>query len=125
MAEETKTKQAKPIPVKLILQSSKSAVYEWVIKGVVKRGILPVDKVIDGKIDQELMEAAAPYGIPWADMPIKTFTGEQFQDAMYKADLWTDEQVRKNAQKVIGVLQELYRLHLGSISEFAAKYQKQ
>lgn len=123
MTEETKTKQTKFIPVKQVFQTGKSGVYEWQVKGVVKRGILPVDKVIDGKIDQELMEAAAPYGVPWADMPIKQFTGEQFEKALHEADIWTDEQLRKNAQKVIGALQALYMVHLGNISEFAAKYQ--
>jgi hypothetical protein len=125
MTEETKTKQPKLIPVRVVSQTGASATVEWFVKGAVKRGTLPIEKVTGDKLDQELLDAAVPYGIPWAEMAIKSYTGEQFQDAMYKADLWTDEQVRKNAQKVIGVLQELYRLHLGSISEFAAKYQKQ
>jgi hypothetical protein len=124
MAEETKTK-SKSIPVQPALQIGKSTVYEWQVKGAVKRGILPPEKVIDGKVDQELLEAAIPYGVPWAEMPIKPFTGEQLEKALHDADLWTAEQVMKNARKAIGALQTLYLVHLGSLVEFAAKYEKQ
>jgi len=119
MVEETKTK-TKQVPYRVVSQTDKSALVEWFVKGAVKRGTLPIEKVPGDKIDQELLDAAIPYGVPWAEMPIKQFTGDQFQDAMYKADLWTQEQVCLNAQKVIGVLITLYRVHLASMVEFAA-----
>jgi hypothetical protein len=118
---ETKSKL---IPVRLVSQTGKNALVEWVAKGAVKRGYLPADKVTSDKLDQELLEAAAPYGIPWAEMPFKAFTGADLEKALHNADIWTEEQVRTNAQKVIGALQTLYLVHLGSLVEFAAKYKQ-
>jgi hypothetical protein len=120
MDEQKKTKL---IPVRVVSTTGKSALVEWQEKDGLHRASLPADKIGE-KVDQELLDAAVPYGVPWADMPFKQFTGEQFQNAMYQADLWTDEQVRNNAQKVIGVLQTLYMLHLGTIAEYADKFKQ-
>ena len=121
MDEQKKTKQ---IPVKEPFATNETSLVEWTDKKGLHRGYIPAGKVLDGKVDQDVLDAAVPYGVPWADMPFKQFTGEQFQTAMYQADLWTDEQVRNNAQKVIGVLQTLYMLHLGAIAEYADKFKQ-
>ena len=116
-----KEKSTKLIPVRLVSQTGKSALVEWQDKKGLHRASIPAEKVAE-KIDLELLEAAPAYGVPWADMPIKPFTGEQFQAALYAADIWTEEQARLNAKKVIGALQALYMVHLGSLVEFAAKH---
>jgi hypothetical protein len=55
-------------------------------------------------------------------MPIKPFTGSDFEKALQDVELWTAEDLIANPQKAIGALQTLYGVHLGSIVEFAAKY---
>jgi hypothetical protein len=118
-------KQPKPVSVKTISVTGKVAVVETVDKKGVHRFSLPSAKVVDGKVDAETIEAAIPYGIPWADMPIKVFTGEELQAALYASGYWTEQDVLKRAPEIIGVLQALYRVHLGSLVEFAAKYKSE
>ena len=108
----------KLIPVRLVEQTGKSALVEWSVKGSLKRGSIPVDKVAE-KVDQDVLDAAVPYGVPWSAMLIKQFTGEDLEKAMHDADIWTVEQAYKNARKVVGALQALYLVHLGSLLEFA------
>jgi len=115
-------KKPKLIPVRLVQQTGKSALVEWTAKGILKRGLLPAEMVAD-KLDQEVLDTAVPYGVPWADMPIKPFTGQDLEKALHDAEIWTAEQAMANAQKVIGALQTLYLVHLGSLVEFAAKKQ--
>jgi hypothetical protein len=116
-----KEKSIKLLPVRVMSITGKSALVEWVDKGGVHRASLPADKVGE-KVDQELLDAAPPFGVPWAELPIKPFTGKELQAALYAAGLWTAEDVMTRPQVVIGALQGLLWLHLGSLVEFAAKH---
>ena len=114
-------KKTKLTPVVQVSQTGKSVLVEWRDKKGLHRASIPLDKFAD-KVDQELLEAAPPYGVPWAEAPIKAMTGDDLQAALYAAGVWTSEDVLKQPQKVIGALQYLYWVHLGSLVEFAAKY---
>ena len=116
--EEKKTKQ---VPVRVVATTGKSSVVQWLDKKGLHRASLPNDKVSE-KVDQELLEAAPPFGVPWADASVKPFTGDELQAALYAAGVWTAEDVMKRPQLVIGALQGLLWVHLGSLVEFAAKY---
>jgi len=113
--------KTKLIPVKVLSSSGKSTLVEWLEKDGLHRASLPAEKVAE-KVDQELLDAAMPYGVPWADAKIKPFTGAELQAALYAAGVWTAEDVMNKPQLVIGALQGLLWLHLGSLVEFAAKY---
>jgi len=114
-------KKTKTIPVRLVSQSGKSALVEWTEKDGLHRASIPADKVAD-KVDLELLDAAPPYGVPWAEAKIKPFTGSELQAALYAAGVWTAEDALNKPQLVIGALQGLLWVHLGSLVEFAAKY---
>ena len=113
-------KQPKLIPVRQVSETGKSVLVEWQDKHGLHRASLPAP--VGEKVDQELLDAAPPYGVPWADAPIKAFTGDELQAALYAAGMWTSEDVMKQPQRVIGALQYLYYVHLGSLVEFAAKH---
>lgn len=117
----TEIKQPKLVPVRVLSTTGKSALVEWVDKGGIHRASLPAEKVAE-KIDQDTLDAAVPYGVPWADMPFKPFTGQQLQAALYAAGVWTDETTNKRPDLVIGALQALLWVHYGSLVEFAAKH---
>jgi hypothetical protein len=114
-------KQPKQVPVKLVSTTGKSAIVEWLEKDGLHRASLPADKVAP-KMDQELLDAAPAWGVPWADMPIRQYTGKELQAAMYAAGMWTPEDVMRRAPEMIGILQALLGVHLGSLVEYAAKY---
>ena len=118
MADEKKS--IKLIPVRQVSTSGKSTVVEYLDKKGLHRVYVPSEKVAD-KLDLELLEAAPAYGISWADMPIKPVSGDELQAALYAAGVWTDKDLRKQAPIVVGVLQALYQLHLGSLVEFAER----
>lgn len=115
-------KPIKQTPVHVFAATDKSSSVEWVDRKGVHRGLIPAGKVVNGKVDQDTLDAAIPYGIPWAEFPLPKVTGEDLQAAMYAAGMWTPEDVMRQPQKVIGALQYLYQVHLGSLVEFAAKY---
>jgi hypothetical protein len=107
--------------VREVSTTGKSSIVEYLDKSGLHRVSVPVEAVAE-KMDLELLEAAPPYGVPWAELPIKPFTGAQLQAALYAAGVWTGEDAMKRPQLVIGALQGLLWLHLGSLVEFAAKY---
>jgi len=113
-------KQPKLIPVREVSHAGKSEVVEWQDKHGIHRASLPAP--VGESVSQELLDAAPPYGVPWADAPIRAFTGDELQAALYAAGVWTSEDVMRQPQKAIGALQYLYYVHLGSLVEFAAKY---
>ena len=115
-------KSIKTIPVKEVSVTGKSTLVEWTDKKGLHRAYVPSEKIMDGKVDQEVLEAAPPYGVPWKDMPFKSPTGEDLQAAFYAAGLWTGRDVMKRAPEIFGLLQVLYGPHLGSLVEFAEKY---
>ncbi len=119
----TDDKKPKLIPVKKIYDGDKAVVIEWQEKGRTKRGSIPTAEYAE-KVDADLLAASIPYGVPFEDMPLKQFTGEDLADAIHAAGVWTEEQVRVNAQKLVGVLRELYGIDLGKIVEFSAKYKQ-
>lgn len=114
-------KQTKLIPVRVVSTTGKSALVEWLDKKGIHRASLPVELVAD-KLDLDTLEAAPPYGVPWADMPIKSITGDELQAALYAAGFWTAEDVNKRAPEIIGILQALQWVHLGRLVEYAAKH---
>ena len=118
--------EKKPIrqtPVHEFAATDKVSSVEWVDKKGVHRGLIPAGKVVNGKVDQDTLDAAIPYGIPWAEFPLPKLTGEDLQAAMYAAELRAPEDVLRQPQRVIGALQHLYKMHLRSLLEFAAKYE--
>lgn len=114
--------KAKLIAVTLIRDVGKSAVVEWRVHGQPQRATLPGDKIVDGKVDQLLLEAAPAYGVPWRQVELVPVPSELLEAALYDAGIWTDLDLRTNPQVVIGVLQALFGVHLGALAEFAAKY---
>lgn len=116
MDKEQKTKL---IPVRTVSTTGKSSVVEYLDKEGLHRVSIPSSAVAD-KVDLELLEAAPAYGVPWAEMSIKPFTGKELQAALYAAGVWTADDVMRRPQLVIGALQGLLWLHLGSLVEFAA-----
>jgi len=118
--DEKKT-QPKLIPVRELSTTGMSSLVEYLDKNGLHRVSVPANKVAD-KMDLELLEAGVPFGVPWAELPIKPFTGKELQAALYAAGLWTAEDVMTRPQVVIGAIQGLLWLHLGSLVEFAAKH---
>ena len=118
--EESKLK-IKLIPVQVVSTTGKSTLVEWQDKKGLHRASLP-NEAVSEKVDQELLEAAPPYGVPWALAPIKAFTGDDLQAALYAAGVWTSEDVMNQPKKVIGALQYLYYVHLGSLVEYASRH---
>lgn len=115
-------KKAKLIPVRLVKSTGKSALVEWADRKGLHRAFIPVERVAE-KIDADLLDAAPPYGVPWADMKLNAPTGDELQSALYAAGYWTADDVYKRAPQLFGVLQALLGLHLGSLVEFAAQHQ--
>lgn len=115
--EKEKTKLT---PVRLVNTTGKSALVEWLERDGLHRASLPIDKVAE-KVDQDLLDAAHPYGVRWGDAPIKPVSGKELQAALYAAGIWTADDLMTRPQLAIGALQALLWLHLGSLVEYAAK----
>lgn len=113
--------KVKTIPVKTIRTIGKSCLVEWVVRGKILRGYIPLDKVSE-RVDETVLDAALPHGVPWEEMTIPAFSGSDLRSALVNAEVWTFDDLSRNPQVVVGVLQTLYGVHLGSLIRFAEKY---
>jgi len=118
---EEKPKKKKLIPVRVIYNHGKTSLVEWEANGL-HRAFIPVDQAQEGKVDAEVLETGMPYGLPW-EKYIKptTVTPEQLANALRVAGIWTKEDLWNNPQSVMGAIQGVVGIHLGSLVEAVEK----
>jgi hypothetical protein len=102
MAEEkreAKKKTPRQVPVKVVKVDGKAALVEWLEKGELARGVVPVGEVHDGTCGADTLDAAAPYGVPWVKLldaeEMKT-TPTALEAELHKRGIWTTEDIEKN-----------------------------
>lgn len=102
MAEEKreeKRKQPRQVPVKVVLYNGHAALVEWLEKGQAARGLIPREEIRDGKAGADVLDASAPYGVPWAQLLEKEgvrTTPEAVEAELHRRGIWTAEDIEGN-----------------------------
>jgi hypothetical protein len=100
-----------------------STLVEYLKDGVVHRKYVPMAKVSNQFVADEVLERGIPYGFPWDEIVI-SFDMQQFAVEMHNADLWTAEDVLKSPKKVTGVLRKIFEQSFRTVLETAVQEKK-
>lgn len=74
------------VSVTILEQKGKSALIAWDNK----RGYIPLKAIVDGAVDEAVLDAAIPYGIAWEELiDLSYITPQVVGDALRKANVWT------------------------------------
>ena len=124
MAEEEKKEEKKPalIQVRIIRSQGKSAIVEWIEKKIAYRKVVPLNKMKDNKVGEDVLEKAPDYGVPWAKELKPNASPEDIEVALHNAGIWTSEDAVKNPGGVIGALNAAYKTDLVAVLKAAKKY---
>ena len=115
--------KSKKLAVRFISHKGASAMIECTVDGLLKRFVLPIDKVVDEQVDILELEQAAPYGLSIGELvPALQFTPQRLEQACRERGLWTAEDFAKNPSLVQGALQDALRLDTGLITGIALKH---
>lgn len=114
--EETQT------PVTLIESRGESVVVEYA--GGMKRVIIPLGQVQEGKVSADILEMGVPYGLPWEDLIKLEATPERLASELRMRGIWTIDDMRINQSAVFGAIQATYGLDLAALIMAAETYEK-
>lgn len=113
--------------VKVLNDQGKTALVEWIEDGAAKRGFIPSKELSKSPqllIENKILKAATPYGIPWAKVVKLQATPEGIELALHRAGIWTVEDLRTNPMPALGAIQAAYWLDMHILLMAAQKYEK-
>lgn len=119
--EESK-KEPKLIKVRVISSRGKGAVVEWVENKQAFRKVVPVSKLKGNQIDEETLDKAPDYGVPWAKEVKPNASAKDLEIALHNAGVWTAEDAMQKPQAIIGAINTAYKTDLAAILSAARKY---
>ena len=137
MTEKADKVVVEKTPVTLLASPGlKTVLVEWLRDGKQARGYVPnkaLEMTEDGKhglVSPEVLEAATPYGLPWAKLIQLQATPEGIENALHNAGtkppggIWTFEDLRTNPMPALGALMATYWLDVGVLLMAAQKFEK-
>lgn len=98
---------------------------EYTRAGKLARVVVPVEAVIGGAVDADLIEAGVPYGLPIASLVTLKATSADFETNLHKNDIWTAEDILTHPAEVQGALQATYAVDVSTIFTVASKATKE
>lgn len=112
--------------IKVIRAKGDAVLVEWLANGRFFRGIVRREAVVDGRCPQDELDAAIPYGVPWAEIIGElNATPQQIEDELHRVGIWTAEEAHANPQAVLGAIQSAYGLGLAQLFTGLRKHQKE
>jgi len=71
---------------------------EWLWpNGCSARGYVPAEVVLDGRVERDSLDAAAPYGAPWEELiDLQGLTPERVANELRRQNVWTAADLDRN-----------------------------
>ncbi len=100
----------KKVAVKIVGRVEGAALIQWPDGEDYKRAFVPPETLQEGQVDETVLEAAIPYGVPWEDfLDIKALTPKRIAREMRRIGIWTIDDLRAKGpiakQAVWGAIQ--------------------
>ena len=101
--------------IRLLNIEGQSALVEWIEdEKTVRRGYIPAGEIKEEQVDQELLNAAIPYGDFFA-VSAPAINAEMLTAELHRQGIWLKDEVITNPGVVIAVLQRLYGLEYATL----------
>jgi hypothetical protein len=86
--------------VKLIKQHGQAAIVEYQNEIGIQRVVVPMGTIVNGEVDDAMLEAGIPYGEPWSSAIQVHTTPETIETELHRRGIWTIEDARADPLKV-------------------------
>lgn len=118
------------IQVKIIKQdySNHTALVEWLDGEGYHRGTIPEEVIQNSSVVEGVLDMAIPYGINWEyvlDGVIGNVTPQSMAQALYKAGIWTVDDIRTRSEAAQGAIKSAYGADIQVIFRAAFEYAKE
>lgn len=118
-------KKAVMVDVNPISDNQETVLVQWSEKGNLKRGYIPKSAISKTQVSEDMLSAAAPYGIEWERIAIavqdKSEVVKNLADNFRKSGIWKAEDVLQNPMIVQGCIQDAFGLTLANIITLASE----
>lgn len=106
--DEVKPKRKpKAIAVSVMQATKETALVRWVEKGQLYAGYIPSAEILDGKVSDEVLAMAAPYGIRWEALIDGKGIADRIASALRDANVWTLEDLKVRGREVQRAIQRV------------------
>ena len=106
--------------VKKIRRKGHGVLVEFECDGRLQRVVVPPDSVNDGHVEDDVLGMGIPYGEPWSQL-IGNLTAVQVENALYRAGIWTLDDLRQNPMAGVGALQNAMGAYVNQLIEAASR----
>jgi len=111
------------VNVKALASRGDSVLVEWVEDNkYIKRGFIPLDSVENDQAHADELLSAIPYGIPWADIVKLEADPVILENELRRYNIWTLEDLTKEPNKAISVLQLVYSMDYAALKHAARQF---
>ena len=118
MRYEMEKRKEKLIPVKVIKQAADNATVEFTLNKLLQRAVIPAGFIENGKVPEDVLEAGIPYGIDWENVKLSASSIE-LANMLRRLGIWTYEDAMRNPNRIVSVLQTVYKIDLAALLAFA------
>lgn len=126
--ERPKRKQVR-FSVRKIDHNENASLVEWSQHGEFKRGFIPSELIVDGMVDQEVLEAALPYGFELEsiglDIPDKQTILKKLEAELHKSGIWTAADIMDQPGNVQSAIHQAVGATLAALLTWASKAEKE
>lgn len=118
--EEVMVVDTKMVDVQVVKAGDKQTLVQWLKDGNLHRATVANGKIKDGKVKEDDLKKAIPYGLDFAEI-IKDFAmpdEKAIELAFHNHGIWTAGDVRTSPQQVIAALSSIYSPILRSLTQY-------
>jgi len=131
---EAQVEQPKPkkrrqlVDVKVVALKDESALVEWTewvgAHPFPQRGYVPADAVENGKCDKDALDAAYPYGVPWARfLNLEHVTPKRIEAELHRRHIWWTADIDKDVRLAMGAVAAVAGPIIGSLHRQGRDYE--
>jgi len=122
-----KKKRRVLVDVRVIEREGEGALVQWMKPDGknVARGFVDVADIKDGKCDKTALEAAHPFGVPWAKLiDVTKLTPERIEDELHRRQIWTVADIESNTTAADRALLTAAELGIGDLHNRGSEYER-
>jgi len=103
------------VAVRLIGRKGPTALVEWQVGDDYARAHIPPEKIENGKVDANALEAGIPYGVPWEDFLRIEVTAEMVARELRRMGIFTLADLKEQAPAAKRAVQEAVAFDIGEL----------
>lgn len=111
--------------VQIVRRKGNTTLVKYLDSGdVLRMVIVPSNSIIDETVDNDVLEMAIVYGLPWEEIATIKAIPQMIADKLRQYNIWTLEDAQANPQTVTAALMSVYGIDAAALLKRARQYVK-